>query len=178
MIPHFSRSILVAALVTAIALPLACGGDDLEAQLERANQAVGEARVQMEETRKNVLERENAVTEAKAEFEAARAELDRARAKLLEDERALAQAEERIYGGKTDTLLFRAVQHRLLEDDALEGAAVSAQVARGRVTLRGQVSSERLRDHALEVARETPGVVEVVDEIAVRAPAPAKDEAP
>ncbi len=171
MTPHIFRSIRTAALATAIALPLGCGGDDLEEQLERASHAVSESRAQLEESRKAVLDKENAVTEAKAKLDAARAELQEARTELAEDERALAQAEERIYSGDTDALLFRAVQQRLLEDGSLKGTAVSAQVARGRVTLRGQVASERLRKRALEVASETPGVVEVIDEISVRAPA-------
>src|SRR5690606_12701346 len=68
-----------------------------------------------------------------------------------------------------DTLLFRTVQARLLEDDALEDAAVSASVEGGVVTLSGTVPSEALRDRAVAVARETAGVVDVRSRIEIAA---------
>ena len=57
-----------------------------------------------------------------------------------------------------ETLLFRAVQQRLLEDDQLDSVAVAATVSDGVVVLSGSVEDADQRDRAVAITREIPGV--------------------
>jgi len=67
----------------------------------------------------------------------------------------------------TDEVLFRAIQKRLLEDGDLASVAIAAHVNNGLVTLSGNVPDAKIRDRAVLVARETPGVQRVETQIQV-----------
>jgi osmotically-inducible protein OsmY len=150
---------ILVALGTAL-IALACGGSDPEADLEQASQALEEARAQVEEGRAAVQELEGEVQEAQKR-------LADARAALREAETELARRESAVDLSATDDVLFRSVQKRLLEDDDLAEVAIAARVSKGVVTLSGSVSNAKLRDRALEIARETPGVEDVESRIEV-----------
>jgi osmotically-inducible protein OsmY len=146
-------------LALGLVIGVACG-EDREARLAKATEAVTQARVQVDAAQQEVDAREGAVLKAEAELEEARERLRQARL-------ALDDAETRIHESATDAVLFRAVQRRLLEDDALEKVAIAAHVEKGRVRLSGSVPTPKVRDRAIEVAKETPGVLSVHSEIEV-----------
>jgi osmotically-inducible protein OsmY len=154
---------ILVALGTAL-IALACGGSDPEADLEQASQALEEARARVEEGREAVQELEGEVQEAQKR-------LTDARAALREAESELAKRESAVDLSATDDVLFRSVQKRLLEDDDLSDVAIAARVSKGVVTLSGSVPNAKLRDRALEIARETPGVGSVQSRIEVLAAA-------
>jgi osmotically-inducible protein OsmY len=147
-----------------LALPLllapACGGRGGEADLEAAARALAEARAEAASARARV-------DEMRERAERAQAELEEARGALREAEDRLASAEAAVDSTATDALLFRAVQKKLLEDEALAEVAVQAFVEKGVVTLMGRVSSDGMRERALSIARATAGVVQVQDRIVV-----------
>jgi osmotically-inducible protein OsmY len=148
------------ALALLLLPALACGGGGGERDLEAAARSLAEARAGAASAR--------AAVEAKqAAAERARTELEEARRALLEAEGRLASAEAAVDSTATDALLFRAVQRKLLEDEALAEVAVQAFVEKGVVTLTGFVPDERIRERAIAIARGTAGVVDVEDRIAV-----------
>jgi osmotically-inducible protein OsmY len=142
----------------------ACGGDDGEAELVAATQALEAARVDVDQA-------SAAVDARRAEVEEARRELAAAEKELAEARRRLEEARAEVDADATDTLVFRSVQRRLLEEDDLEGVAISAQVKAGVVTLTGDVPDDEIRKRAVEVAEKTPGVARVQDRIRVLASA-------
>jgi len=146
---------------------LACGGSDPEEDLKAASAAVEEARAQVSADRESVqaLEAEAAKVDK---------QLAEARAVLREAENELAQRESAVNRSATDSVLFRAVQKQLLEDDDLSNVAIAARVSKGVVTLSGSVPNAKLRDRALEVARATPGVGRVESQIEVQVSADKK----
>ena len=152
-------------LLATAAVALACGGSDPEAELVEASQAVEEARTEVETARDTVQERE-------AEVEDARKRLTEARAALREAQEKVAKREETVDRNATDAVLFRTVQKHLLEHKDLKDVAISASVTKGVVTLSGSVPDAKVRDRAVELARETPGVADVKSRIDVPVSAP------
>jgi len=140
-----------------------CGGENQEQALEEATAAVMAERDAVQEAREKVDAHQQAVDEARAELEAAKDEL-----KIREQ--ALREAESHVGLKATDATLFRSVQRRLLDDEELDELAVAVQVAKGVVTLLGTVPDEDDRARAEEVARTTPGVVTVENQIEVMSP--------
>lgn len=162
---------LRAAAIPALALALATGcGQDEEERLRDAIENLTEAREAVQAAQEEVDEKQAAVDEA-------RAELEKAREGLREARERQAAAESKVDLSATDDALFRTIQTRLLEDDDLEGAAISAQVSQGVVTLSGTVSKAEKRERAVEIARSVPGVSGVNSQIRVKGP-PAAQEAP
>lgn len=151
---------LAALLVmsTLLLLGAGCGGESQEQELADATAAVVEKRVAVEEVRAAVEARQQEVNEAQKELEAARGELQ-------VREQALAEAESHVGLKATDATLFRSVQRRLLDDEKLGGLAIAAEAKRGAITLRGTVPDEEARARAEEVARTTPGVFSVENQI-------------
>lgn len=159
----------VALGLAAGLLVLGCGGSDPEQALAEANRAVESSRAAVEKARGVVKQREAQVRDAQQK-------LADARASLREVEEELARHEAAVDRSATDTALFRAVQKQLLEDDKLSGVAISASVSNGAVVLTGSVPNGKLRDRAVEVAREIPGVTRVQSRIEVPVAArPPKD---
>jgi osmotically-inducible protein OsmY len=153
---------LAAALLCgALAAPLVgCGGDDEEERLEELSKELSSLRAGLAERRELVNERE-------ATAKAAQDELAEARGKLLESEQRIAEIEKEIGAHASDPLIFRMVQKALLDDDDLEDVAISARVERGVVSLSGVVPEAKLRDRAVKVAQDVPGVVSVQNRIQV-----------
>ena len=155
------RSAWIGAVAALALLGAGCGGEDPEAQLRAAGE-------QLEEARGRVVALREKVESRAADAEKAKQELGTAREKLREAELALAKIEASIDRSATDDVLFRAVQSRLLEADALEKVAIRATVSKGVVTLSGSVPNAKLRDRAVEIAKQTPGVEEVESRIEVQ----------
>ena len=149
-------------MVLGAALLLACGGgEDPEAKLRAAGQELDEARERVVALREKV--------EAQAEdVEEAKQALSTARENLREAELALAKIEASVDRRATDAVVFRAVQSRLLEADALEEVAIRASVEKGVVTLTGTVPNAKLRDRAVEIAEGVTGVEGVESRIEVQ----------
>jgi osmotically-inducible protein OsmY len=156
--------------LVALVAALACSGSDPEAELIEASQAVEQARNRVENARATVEQRETEVEEAKRR-------LTEARSVLRDEQEKVAKYEESVDRNATDAVLFRTVQKRLLEDRELRDVAIAARVDHGTVTLSGSVPNAKLRDRALEVAKETPGVnhVESLIDVPVAAGKPAEN---
>ena len=150
------------ALLVAAALALGSCGESPEQRLERVS-------LELEGVRSAALRAQQHAQQREQSFERAKAELEQARKAQREAELALAEAESRVDLRGVDDLIFRLVQERLLEDKDLEGVAIRASVARGVVTLEGEVPSASLRERALGIAQTTTGVSRVRDSIRVEA---------
>ena len=161
------KSLSLAAVVAVAALLLACGGSDPEVDLEKASEAAEKTRGDREAAIETGKPRETEVKEAQKRLEEAREALRKVEAELA---KRVAKVDKRA----TDEVLFRAVQKRLLEDGDLGEVAIAAHVNNGLVTLTGNVPDAKLAEHAVEVAKGTPGVQRVDNRIQVVSDAPAK----
>lgn len=144
----------------ALALAFGCGEGERAAEFEEARKRVNDAQERLDAARTELEEREEALETARDRVQAARERVD-------ESESELAEAREEVASYANDTLVFRSVQKRLLEDQALEAVAVRAAVEGGVVTLSGRVPSRDLQERAVRIAEETAGVVDVVSRIEV-----------
>ncbi len=156
------RAGLVFSLLMLAALAGAgCGDDGLEA----VSAHLAEIESEVEQARMDV-ERSDAQASQAGDA------LERARASLEEAEQRLADARERVAKAANDAVVFRAVQRRLLDEEDLEGVAISARVQRRTVTLEGSVPNETLKKRAQEVASGATGVETVINQITVDVAAP------
>ena len=156
-----ASALLALGLLVAFAGPSGCGGGDSEVEkLMAASEELARAREELERA-------EEEVRGAEAAFEEAQAALDAARARASEARQAVADAEAQVDQQATDDVIFRAVQLRLLEDRKLRDRAVRAEVEGGVVTLTGRVRTREEAERAMEVARQTPGVRDVVSRLEV-----------
>ncbi|MEZ4215675.1 MAG: BON domain-containing protein [Myxococcota bacterium] len=130
--------------------------DDAAAELATAIEHRAAADAEVERTRERMRELEDELGDAERVAREAAAHV--------------AEAEQRVAALATDDVLFRVVQRRLLEDGELADAAVRVDVAGRVATLRGVVPDEEARARAAEIARSSPGVVEVVNELRSTAP--------
>jgi len=153
------RAVRLAPLFAALVLA-ACGGDSERERLERAAKALSAAQHDVARAREDVAAKQ-------AEADAANASLEAARSRLADAESRLASASSSEDLRVSDDVIFRSVQERLLEDRRLRDVAVRAAVTQGTVVLSGRVPDEKLRERALEIARDTPGVVNVDSQIEV-----------
>ncbi|GEM_PF-1937188 len=64
--------------------------------------------------------------------------------------------------------LSSTIMQALQEDDRTRGAIIDVTASGGVVTLSGDVASEAIRMAAEEIARQQPGVVQVINELRVR----------
>jgi osmotically-inducible protein OsmY len=72
-----------------------------------------------------------------------------------------------------DPLVTAKVKTRIIKDDLLDKSDINVDTDKdGQVTLRGTVASEAAHARALELARTTSGVRQVVDKLTVKPPAP------
>jgi hyperosmotically inducible periplasmic protein len=68
----------------------------------------------------------------------------------------------------TDVGITTKVKAKLAADDVVKSSQIEVATNAGVVTLTGNVDSEQAKDRALSLAKETTGVVSVVDMIAAR----------
>jgi osmotically-inducible protein OsmY len=160
--PVLSLAVLF-ALSTLILAAVGCGGDSQEQKLQEATAAVEAKQEAVQEAREEVEARQQVVDEARKKLEEAESEL-RTR------EQALRDAQSQVGLTATDATLFRSVQRRILDDPELDDLAVAVQASKGVITLQGAVPDEDARARAEEVARATPGVLNVENRVEVVAP--------
>jgi osmotically-inducible protein OsmY len=67
-----------------------------------------------------------------------------------------------------DEKLAQAVREAILQAPALAGESITVTVSRGEVVLSGEVSAAHLRDEAVAISGDVPGVERVRSEIRVR----------
>jgi osmotically-inducible protein OsmY len=64
--------------------------------------------------------------------------------------------------------LTAKIKSKMALDDTIEASRIDVDTAEGVVRLHGTVDSDAQRTRALQLARETDGVVSVVDELSIR----------
>jgi len=69
-----------------------------------------------------------------------------------------------------DTILGTRIKSRLAGEPMIRSLNIDVDVNKGVVTLTGIVETGSERDRIIEIARETPGTVKVMDNIKVRKP--------
>ena len=69
--------------------------------------------------------------------------------------------------GQTDPGITTAVKSKLAADDTVKATDINVNTSNGVVTLKGEVSSAAAKTRALELAKATDGVRDVVDAIVV-----------
>ena len=69
--------------------------------------------------------------------------------------------------GQTDAGITTAVKSKLAADDTVKAYQIDVDTQRRVVTLTGEVQTTLAKDQALKLARETDGVQDVVDKLAV-----------
>ena len=67
-----------------------------------------------------------------------------------------------------DAALTAKIKSKMLLDDKIDAAAINVDTANRVVRLTGIVGSPEQRERAVQLARETEGVEEVVDQLAIR----------
>lgn len=153
-----ARTILVAA--AALLLATACG-ESRQEKFEKAMRAAEVAQTSLTSAREEYTKRDAAYAEAREAATEAEAEREAAQRKLDAATTTLESARTEVAKWADDASVSRVLQQRLLDDASLETAAVSARVEQGVALLEGSVADEAARERALDVARETPGVIEV-----------------
>lgn len=142
-----------------------------EAAYEKASRELASAHEAVERAQHSVEDAETRLSKVQErvakELEEAQGEVAHRRDLLQKSQAHLAKTEARVNEVATDELVFRSLQRRLLEDDALSGAAISARVEQGVAFLAGRVPKEPARRRAEEIARRTAGVRDVRSEIRV-----------
>ena len=68
---------------------------------------------------------------------------------------------------QTDTGITTAVKNKLVADDLVKARQINVDTADKVVTLTGEVRTEAEESRALEIARSTEGVRDVIDQINV-----------
>jgi len=69
--------------------------------------------------------------------------------------------------GQTDAGITTAVKTKLAADDTVKAYQIDVDTERRVVTLTGEVQTTLAKDQALKLARETDGVTDVIDKLAV-----------
>lgn len=161
------RKASVASVCLAVLVSLtACGGR--EEEYRQAVEALDEANAQREEAAQTLRA-------TLAELDATRAQLKRAQDEVDASRQELAEARKEVIGTADDIVLFRVIQRKLLEDEALKDTAVTAVVRHQVVTLRG-MANESEAAYAQRLAASQPGVEAVRNEIVM--PQSASDATP
>lgn len=93
--------------------------------------------------------------------------IDEAAATAGRAEDAGREAADRTTAALSDGAITSAVKAKLLADTAVKGLTIDVDTEAGAVTLSGTVSSRAEADRALMLARNTEGVVRVVDNLTV-----------
>jgi hypothetical protein len=172
-----TRSGRLAAIGIALAV-FGCG-ESRQEKFDKAMRAAAVARTSLDSARQELAATESAAEEARAEAADAEAELATASRKLDAATATYESARAEVAKWADDASVTRVLQQQLLDEPALEAAAVSARVEHGVALLEGSAPDEATRERAEAIARETPGVVDVQSQLVVAsATAPPADELP
>jgi osmotically-inducible protein OsmY len=68
----------------------------------------------------------------------------------------------------TDTGVTAKVKAKFAADDIVKASQIDVETSNGVVTLKGNVDSEEAKNRAMQLAKDTSGVVNVVDMISAR----------
>lgn len=171
---RFCSTLILAVMALALTTLVGCS----ETPQEKYDSAVAELK-EARAARKDALE---SVNEKKQELEALRAELNEAQAELANARNKVEAAAQAVDKTVTDEVLFRTIQHDVLAKKGFDKAAISVGVNNRVVTLTGHVPDAETHDRALKLAREQPGVKNVIDDLEVageekRQSAPPADKA-
>ncbi len=77
--------------------------------------------------------------------------------------------------GTTDTGITTAVKSKFIADDIVKSAQIEVTTKAGVVTLTGNVDGENAKNRAIQLAKETTGVRNVIDMISARTAAGSGD---
>ena len=91
----------------------------------------------------------------------------RARAAGAEVGARTAEAAKEAGGVLSDAALTAKIKSKMARDDTVRASAISVSTDRHVVTLRGTVGSAAEHERAVQLARETAGVKQVVDHLSV-----------
>ena len=69
--------------------------------------------------------------------------------------------------GSSDAGITTSVKSRLAADDTVKAFQVDVDTSNQVVTLRGDVETEAQKEHAVQIARDTEGVRDVIDQLRV-----------
>lgn len=150
------------ALILATTLT-ACGKPAPETQLEKAADAFDEALTELDDLDSRIDSTYDL--------------LEDLRAQRREQKKQVRTLEEQVDARATDVAIFRAAQTALLNDSALQDAALAVDVEDSVVTIKGSVSDPEQRRRAISLATNTPGVDRVLSRIRVVEPATVLTEA-
>jgi hypothetical protein len=71
-----------------------------------------------------------------------------------------------------DAAIASKIKAKMVLDDYVKARTIAVTSKAGSVTLRGVVRSVAEHDRALQIARDTSGVTDVIDELRIETPAP------
>jgi hyperosmotically inducible protein len=80
----------------------------------------------------------------------------------------VAEGANQVQRAATDAALTAKIKSKMALDDTIEARNIDIDTMNGVVTLNGYVHDAQGRDRAVQLARETDGVVSVVDHLTIR----------
>ena len=98
----------------------------------------------------------------------AQVDVDRARDAGAKVGETVAEGANQVQRAATDAGLTAKIKSKMALDDTIKAMNIDVDTTNGIVTLNGFVPDAQGRDRALQLARETEGVVSVVDRLTIR----------
>jgi hyperosmotically inducible periplasmic protein len=98
----------------------------------------------------------------------AQVDVDRARDAGARVGETVAEGANQVQRAATDAGLTAKIKSKMALDDTVKAINIDVDTTNGIVTLNGFVPDARARDRAVQLARETDGVVSVVDRLTIR----------
>jgi osmotically-inducible protein OsmY len=98
----------------------------------------------------------------------AQVDVDRARDAGAKVGETVAEGANQVQRAATDAALTAKIKSKMALDDTIEARKIDIDTMNGVVTLTGSVRDAQGRDRAVQLARETDGVVSVVDHLTIR----------
>jgi hyperosmotically inducible periplasmic protein len=98
----------------------------------------------------------------------AQVDVDRARDTGAKVGETVAEGANQVQRAATDAALTAKIKSKMALDDTVKAIDIDVDTTNGIVTLNGFVPDAQARDRAVQLARETEGVVSVVDRLTIR----------
>jgi BON domain len=95
-------------------------------------------------------------------------DVDRARAAGANVAEKVAEGANQVERVASDAALTTKIKSKMALDDSIDALEIDVDTANGVVTLNGSVDSPEHRERAVRLARETEGVVSVVDRLVIQ----------